>query len=239
MTLKPVSAERDGARGVDSIAGISSMAVRALLSDLAREYRDSRVAIESVGGVDAERRVREGEALDFIVLARDAIDRLAESGHVDPESRVDLARSGIAVAVRSGLPHFDIGSENALREAILASRSIGYSTGPSGRHLLALLERWGIANSMAARLVRAPAGVGVGTLLASGNAEVGFQQASEFLGVEGIEVIGPLPDAIQSITVFCGATCASASRPDAARRFLEYLASPETSAAKRRYGMTP
>lgn len=218
------------------------MAVRAMLAELARAYtqRSSiEVAVESVGGVDAERRVRDGESFDFVVLARDAIDRLAASGHVDPASRTDLAHSGMAVAQRSGLPRPAVDSEDAVREAILASRKIGYSTGPSGRHLLGLLERWGVAKEMESRLVQAPPGVGVGLLVARGDADIGFQQGSEFMGVDGIEVLGPLPDPIQSTTVFAGAVCRSSAQPAAARDLLAWLASSETGEARRRHGMTP
>ncbi|MFO1302214.1 MAG: substrate-binding domain-containing protein [Burkholderiales bacterium] len=216
------------------------MAVRALLAELARDYEGrsgTPVKIESVGGVDAERRVREGEAFDFVVLARDAIDRLAASGSVDAASRVDIARSGMAIAIRSGLPHPAVASESHVRDAVTAARRIGYSTGPSGRHLMALLERWGIAADVQPRLVQAPPGVGVGALLARGDADLGFQQASEFLGVEGIDVLGHLPDAIQSMTTFAGATCGGASHRDAAAGFLAFAGSREAAETRRRHGM--
>ena len=217
------------------------MAVRALLAELAREHeRRSGVAVrvESVGGVDAERRVSEGEAFDFVVLARDAIDRLAASGRVDPGSRVDVARSGMAVAIRRNLPHPGVASESQVRDAVIVARKIGFSTGPSGRHLMALLERWGIAGEMQSRLVQAPPGVGVGSLVARGDADLGFQQASEFQGVDGIDVLGPLPDPIQSTTVFAGAVCAAAKDPAAARDFLAFACSGEAAGARQRQGMS-
>ncbi|MFO1310714.1 MAG: substrate-binding domain-containing protein [Burkholderiales bacterium] len=216
------------------------MAVRAMLAELAHLY-EARTAVpvrvESVGGVDAERRVRDGEALDFVVLARDAIDRLASAGRVDPDSRVDLALSRMAVAIRDGIPRPAIDSEEGVRDAILAARTIGYSTGPSGRHLMDLLARWGIDGAVASRLVQAPPGIGVGALLARGDADIGFQQASEFLGVQGIEVLGPLPDAIQSVTVFAGAVGTNAASPGAARDFLAWLASDAAAGAKQRNAM--
>lgn len=217
------------------------MAVRALLSDLARDYgmRNARpVEVESVGGVDAERRVQEGEAFDFVVLARDAIDRLAALGRVDSTSRVDVARSGMAVAIREGLPRPAIATESDVRDAVIRARAIGYSTGPSGRHLMALLDRWGLAADVRGRLVQAPPGIGVGTLIARGDADIGFQQASEFIGIDGIATLGPLPDAIQSTTVFAGAVGGAAAEPAAARAFLAFLASGESAPARRRQGMT-
>ncbi len=217
------------------------MAVRALLAELARDYQQRTsiaVAVESVGGVDAERRVQEGAAFDFVVLARDAIDRLASSGRVDPGSRVDVACSGMAVAIRHGLPRPAIASEADVREAVRAARMIGYSTGPSGRHLMALLERWGLASEMQPRLVQAPPGIGVGMLIARADADLGFQQASELLGIDGIDLLGPLPESIQSVTVFAGAVCSAASRRDAARDFLAFCASQEADTARSRQGMT-
>jgi molybdate transport system substrate-binding protein len=221
---------------MSAIAGISSMAMRHVLADLAAEYErrsSQRVALESMGGVDAMRRVESGEAFDFAVLAAASIEKLAAAGRVG--SRADLARSGIAIAVREGAPHPDIGSEDAVRNAVSAARAVGYSTGPSGRYLLRLFERWGIA----ARLVEAPPGVPVAALVARGDAEIGFQQLSELMHERGIEVVGSLPAAIQEITIFSGAVCASASQPAAAKTLLAFLASPETAAIKRGHGMEP
>jgi molybdate transport system substrate-binding protein len=126
-----------------------------------------------------------------------------------------------------------------VREAVLAARSIGYSTGPSGVYLTRLFERWGIAERIAARIVQAPPGVAVGTLIARGEVELGFQQMSEMIGVEGIDVLGMLPPQIQTLTVFEGAICANANAPQLARAFLAFLASPDADGAKVRHGMEP
>jgi molybdate transport system substrate-binding protein len=224
------------------IAGISSMATRGLLTELAHDYEkrsDRHVTIESIGGVDALRRVQSGEAFDFVVLAAEAIERLAREGHVDPASRVDLARSGVAIAVASGAPRPDIDSEESLREAVLAARTVGYSTGPSGVHLARMFQRWGIAKEIAPRIVQAPPGVAVGTLLARGEVALGFQQLSELVHVSGIDVIGPLPQEIQVTTVFSAAACTASTRLDVVAGFLAFLGSPDAAAAKRRHGMEP
>ena len=218
------------------------MATRHVLDDLARAFEarsGERVAIESVGGVAAFRRIEEREAFDLVVLASDAIERLAAAGRVDAKSRVRIARSGVAIAVASGAPHPSIDDEAAVREAVLAARSIGYSTGPSGVYLTRLFERWGIAERIASRIVQAPPGVAVGTLIARGEVELGFQQMSEMIGVAGIDVLGMLPPEIQTLTIFEGAICANASAPERARAFLEYAVSSESDATKARHGMEP
>lgn len=225
-----------------AVTGISSMATRPVLARLAAAYeRDTgaRVAITSVGGVDAARRVRDGEPFDVVVLASDAIERLAADGHVEPGSRVDVARSGIAVAVASGAPRPDIRTEAALRDAVLGAGRIGYSTGPSGTHLMRLFARWGIADAIAPRIVQAPPGVPVGALIASGDAELGFQQTSELMNVPGVAIVGALPDAVQAVTVFAAAVSAVAHDRAAAARFLAYLASQEAAHIKREHGMEP
>lgn len=226
----------------EPVTGISSMATRGLLAELSEAWArlgGQRVVIESVGGVAAARRVQEGEPFDIVVLAADALDRLAEAGRIDPESRVDVARSGVSVAVAAGAPRPDIGSEAAVRYAILAARSIGYSTGPSGTHLSRLFERWGIAGTIASRIVQAPPGVPVGTLVARGDVELGFQQSSELMHVAGIDVPGPLPPEIQIVTVFSAAICTASRQKDAAKALLSFLASPDADAAKLRHGMEP
>jgi len=227
---------------VDVITGISSMAMRDVLAELGDVYEQKSgqpVVIVSVGGVDAARRVGEGEAFDFVVLATDAIEKLAADRRVDPGSRTDLARSAVAIAVAERTTPPDISSESATREAVLRARSIGYSTGPSGAHLVRLFERWGIADEVAARIVQASPGVPVGTLVARGDVEIGFQQLSELMHVPGINVVGLLPPEIQSTTVFSAALCTASNCPAAAKMLLSFLASPQADAAKRRHGMEP
>lgn len=216
------------------------MATRLLLAELAADYerrQGVKVSIESVGGVDAAQRVQAGEPFDVVVLASDAIDKLAAGGHVLAGSRVDIVRSEVAVAVKAGAAVPDIGSEEALKAAVLAAPSIGYSTGPSGTALLKLFDRWGVAQELEDRLVQAPPGVPVGSLVARGDIALGFQQRAELIHLEGIRIVGAMPQPVQITTVFSGAVCAASPQPDAVRRLLDFMASPGTADAKRRQGM--
>ena len=218
------------------------MATRQVLAELVAGFEavsGVSVAIESVGGVDAAKRVQAGEAFDVVILASDAIDKLIAAGHLQPGSRVDLVRSGVAAAVREGAPLPDLGSEEAVRSAVLAARSISFSTGPSGVALAKLFERWGIAEQIRARTVQAPPGVPVASLVASGEVELGFQQLSELLGVAGIAIAGPLPAEIQITTVFSAGISVHTAQADAVRAMLAHMTAPQTADAKRRQGMEP
>jgi molybdate transport system substrate-binding protein len=216
------------------------MATRTLLAELSAQYEQRsghRVVLESVGGVDAARRIDAGEAFDFVVLAASAIDKLAATGRVVPGTQVDIARSRIAIAVPAGTQHPDVASELAVRNATLAARRIGYSTGPSGEHLAKLLQRWAISDAVASRMVKAPPGVPVAALIARGEADIGFQQLSELQNVPGVDVAGTLPPEIQELTVFTGAVCASSVRRDAAAALLDFCGSSQAGAIKRKHGM--
>jgi molybdate transport system substrate-binding protein len=218
------------------------MATKAVLAELTRAFEartGQSMRVESAGGVEVARRVRAGEPFDVVALARDAIDPLLATGHLAAGSAVDLAHSAVAVAVRAGAPRPDIADEDALRRAVLAARTIGASTGPSGVALARLFERWGIATEIEDRIVTPPPGVPVGTYVADGRVELGFQQLSELARLDGIDVIGPLPPGIQIVTTFSAAVGAAARLPDAARALTAFMASPAAANAKRRHGMEP
>jgi molybdate transport system substrate-binding protein len=221
------------------IRGISSMATRQVLGELAAQFSQRsgvEVVIESVGGVDAARRVAAGECFDVVMLASDAIDRLIAAGHL-AAPRVDLVRSPMAVAVREGAARPDISSGDAVKRAVEAAARLAYSTGPSGAHLQRLFERWGMAEAAQSRLVQAPPGVPVGVLVADGRAEIGFQQWSELMHQPGIVVLGTLPEDIAFITTFSAALPAHAG--PATYRWLDFASSPAAAETKRRHGMEP
>lgn len=225
-----------------SLTLISSMATRPVLTELIQAYQqhaDVAVTLESVGGVDAAKRVAQGEPFDAVALGSDAIDRLIAEGHLLPGSRVDIVRSGVAVAVRAGAPRPDIGSEAAVKAAVLAAPTVGYSTGPSGLALAVLFERWGIAQEVQARLVVPPPGTPVGALIARGEVALGFQQLSELMHLTGIDVLGPLPPAIQIETIFAGGVTTVSPQAAAARALLAFLAADGVAEIKTRHGMAP
>ena len=218
------------------------MATKAVLTELTRAFEartGQAVALESVGGVEVARRAQAGEAFDVVALSADAIEKLVTTGHLAAGSALDLAYSPVAVAVRAGARRPDIGDEDAVRRAVLAARTIGTSTGPSGIALGRLFERWGIATELRDRIVTPPPGVPVGAFVASGQVELGFQQLSELAHLEGIDVLGPLPPAIQIVTTFAAAVGTAARQPEAAHALIAFLASPAAAEAKRRHGMEP
>ena len=250
MSLAPAAQRNENGNESDNgndsgtrvlVTALSSMATKAVLAELTRAFEECSghtVALKSVGGVDAVERVRAGQPFDVVALARDAIETLTAEGYLVGKP-VDLVHSSVAVAVRAGAPRPDITDEEAVRRAVLAAGTVGTSTGPSGRALAKLFERWGIATEIRGRLVTAPPGIPVGALVASGRVELGFQQLSELCGLEGIEVLGPLPSPIQIVTTFSAAVGATGRQADAARDLIAFLASTAAAEAKRRHGMEP
>jgi molybdate transport system substrate-binding protein len=170
------------------------------------------------------------------VLASDVIDKLLAEGRLSGE-RLDIVKSGIAVAVRAGSSKPDIGNEEAVRRAVANARTISYSTGPSGNYLEETFARWGILEDLRSRIVVPPPGIPVASLVADGAAELGFQQYSELMNRPGIEVLGPLPPAIQSMTFFSGGVSSTCSRPTLAKALLDFMASPAVSDIKIKYGL--
>jgi molybdate transport system substrate-binding protein len=219
---------------------VSSMATRELLAALTARYEQEfahQVITEAAGGVDVAKRVAAGEAVDVVVLAANAIDKLIASGKLLP-GRIDIVQSGIAMAVRAGAPVPPAATEEDVRRAVLAASTLGYSTGPSGQYLESLFDRWNIMHQIRDRIVTAPPGVPVGSLVAEGTVALGFQQLSELMNLKGISLVGPLPDSIQSMTVFSGAVGASSDLQEAARSLLAFMARPAVAQLKVAHGMS-
>lgn len=223
-----------------TITGISSMATRQVLNELADRCANHTLVIEATGGVDAAKRVKAGEAFDLVILADNVIRELEGEGHVLAGSRVAFVRSSMAVAIRAGAPQPDISNGEALQAALMGARSIGYSTGPSGLHLLTVLKSWGLdAAAEPKRFVQAKPGIPVASLVASGEAEIGIQQLSELQGEPGIEVLGLVPPPVQSVTTFSIGIGARSPHIEAARAVIAYLNAAEADETKRCTGMEP
>jgi molybdate transport system substrate-binding protein len=188
-----------------------------------------------------------GEPADVVITTRAALDELAASGRIVGDSIRTIALSPIGVAVRAGAARPDIRTVAAFRDALLRAQSIAYAdpaTGsPSANHFVKVLERLGVAEALKAktRLIRAVPGtvVVVCEAVKAGEAEIGVQQISEIVGVEGVELVGSLPDDLQLLTPFCGAIAAQAADAQAARALMAYLTSSAVAPAIEACGMRP
>jgi molybdate transport system substrate-binding protein len=198
-----------------------------------------KVATAWAGSVDIMKRMQAGETFDLVIMPGASIDELIKLGKVVAGSRVDLARSGIGVAVRAGAPKPDISSGEALKRALLTASSIAYSSSASGVYLAGLFQRMGIADALKPRIKQSPPGVPVGELIARGEVEIGFQQVSELLPVAGIDFLGPLPVEIQHFTVFSGGLHIGAKEPQAAKSLINFIKAPAAVPIIKKSGMEP
>ncbi len=192
------------------------------------------------GGTDAiAKRVASGEVFDIVLIAAQNIDKLAQEGKLVVGSRTDFARSGVGIAVRSGLARPDVGTSEALRRAVLAAGSVAYSSGPSGLYIVELFKKLGVYDQVKDKVRQPPSGASVGELIARGEAELGFQQISELVNVKGIDFLGPLPAEVQNFTVYSAGLHMASPAPDAAKTFIRLLAAPEAAGSIKKIGMDP
>jgi molybdate transport system substrate-binding protein len=200
--------------------------VKSVLLELIPSFeraRDTKLAV-TWGSTLALLKDLESGGGDVAILTAEAIDDLIKQGKVKPGSRVDLARSGIGVAVCKGAKRTDIASPEALNRALLAAKNVAHSkTGLSGIYFPTVLDRLGIAEEMKAKIVMPDAGTPVGELVAKGEAEIGIQQISELLPVAGIDIVGPLPPPLQKITIFSGGVLTAAKEASLAAALLAFL----------------
>ncbi len=184
-------------------------------------------------------RLERGEPADVLIMVGYALGDLVTKGKVIADSRVDLVKSPIGVAVKSGAPRPDIGSADSLKQALLAAKSIAYSDSASGVYVSTeMFARLGIADEMKDKAKKIPA-TPVGEIVARGDAEIGFQQISELLPVAGVDIVGPLPSELQKITVFSAGIATVSKEPDAGKALIKFLASPTASAAIVKGGLEP
>jgi molybdate transport system substrate-binding protein len=221
---------------------IASAAVKEAVADLIPAFESMsghKVTAIWAGTEAITKRIRGGEVVDIVLIAAPNIDTLIAEGKVVAGSRADVAKSGIGVAVRAGQPKPDISSAAAVKAAVLAARSVAYSSGPSGFYLADLFRKMGIADQIKDKVKQTPSGVQVGQVVARGEADLGFQQVSELLHLAGIDYLGPLPADIQHTTVFSAGLHTVAPAPDAAEALTKFLTGPEAAAAVKRSGMEP
>jgi molybdate transport system substrate-binding protein len=184
-------------------------------------------------------RLARGEPLDVVIMVGYALGDLIKQGKVIPESRVDLARAGIGVVVRAGAPHPDVSSVEALKQALLAAKSIAYSDSASGVYIQnEMFKKLGLADQVAGKARMIPAEP-VGAVVARGEAEIGFQQISELKPIGGIDLVGPLPPEVQIYTVFSGGVVSASHKPEEAAALLRFLASPDAAPVMADSGMEP
>ena len=182
-------------------------------------------------------RLERGEEIDVVIMAAPALQELIKQGKVMPGSRVDLIKSYIGMAVKAGAAKPDISTVEALKQTLLAAKSIAYSDSASGVYLSTeLFPKLGIAEQIRGKSKKIEADP-VGGVVASGEFEIGFQQISELLPVKGIDIVGPLPEGAQRITVFSAGIPTTAKHPEAARALIKWLASPAAYAAIRNSGV--
>jgi molybdate transport system substrate-binding protein len=219
---------------------LCTIGVKPALPEVVAEFERTtghKVSIVWGNAATLKSRYLEGESADVAILTAAAIDDLAKAGKVIG-GRVDLARSGIGLAVKAGAPKPDISSPEALKRALLAAKSVGYSTqGASGVHFVKVIEQLGIAAEVKAKH-KETTGV-VGELIAAGEAEIGVQQIPELAAVPGVDVIGPLPGDLQIITVFSAALDANAKDNEAAKAFVKFVATPASAATYKAKGLDP
>lgn len=217
------------------------MATRGVLAALTAEgdLGLGHLDVHSAGGVEVARRLREGEVADVVVLASDAIEALIRDGVVGGRTAAPLFRSDVVVGVAQGAPIPDLRTVESLIAALRRSQRIGYSTGPSGSALLALVETWGLTERLADKWVQAPPGMPVARLLAGGAVELGFQQRSELAGAPGVTVVGPMPPGAEIVTTFTGAVPTVSEHPAEAADALARLADPAAHEIIRRHAFAP
>lgn len=231
-----------GAANAAEIKVLSTQATEQAYRELAPQFEKTsghKLTTIFTGTLGVQKRIAAGETYDIILMAGPAIDAFIKAGTIVPGSRIDIARSGVGVAVKAGAQKPDISTTEAVKKTLLAAKSIGYSTGPSGVYLTSLLQRLGVADAVKDKLKQTPTGVFVGNIVASGEAEIGFQQVSELAHFPGVDFVGPLPADIQEITVFSAGLQVGTKDAEAAKAWLKFLTAPEHAAAFTSRGLTP
>jgi molybdate transport system substrate-binding protein len=218
---------------------IASNAVKEALTDLVPRFEAAsgyHVTTIWGGTLDISQRIRDGEVVDLVILSSERIDALIAEGRLNAGSRIDIARSGIGVAVPAGARRPDVSSAAALEASLLATRRVVLSSGPSSVYLADLFRQMGIAGAINVHQIGP--GLSVAAALARREGDIGFTQVSELVGREGIDFVGPLPTDVQHLTIWSAGLHVAAPAGEAARMLTGFLTAPEAATAFRQCGMT-
>jgi molybdate transport system substrate-binding protein len=219
---------------------LASGAVKEAALELFPQFEKSSgntVAVTWAGTVDIKKKIAAGEVFDLIIVASPELDTFAKDGKIVAGSKVDLVRSSVGIAVKAGAAKPDLKSSDDLKQTLLAAKSVGYSTGPSGVYLVSLFEKMGIASEIKAKAKVTQPGVPVATLIRNGDAEIGFQQVSELIHEAGIDFIGPIPADVQKITVFSSGVQTGAKAQIEARALQKFLTAPAAAPVIKKHGL--
>ncbi len=224
------------------ISVLSSTAMREVLEELVPAFERAsghKVTINFQSGVNVSAKVREGAMADLVITAGPALDELAKEGKVVAGSRVDFVRAMVGVAVRAGAKKPDIRTPEAFKSTLLAAKSIGYSKGPSGIHLMSVMQRLGVADELKPKLVQPELGQRVGAMVAKGDVEIGVQQINELLPIPGIDFVGPLPSELQTALIYSTGLPATAKEREASAALVKFLTSEAALPVFKKLGMEP
>jgi molybdate transport system substrate-binding protein len=219
--------------------------VQELLLALAPDFERAsghKLSVRIEAGSAIPAKIKAGEDADLVIAGDGTIDALVKAGKIPDANRRNVLLSGVGVAVRAGAPKPDISTPEKLKTALLAAKSVAYSTGatrgPSGRHFASVIARLGIAEQLKPKTVLVEVGP-VGAVVAKGEAEIGAQQVSELLAVSGVDVVGPLPGDLQQALIYTSGIPSNARNAEAARTFVEFLTSEAAASEIRKKGLEP
>ena len=221
---------------------LASGAVKEAYTELVPQFEKSsgnKVTITWAGTNDIKKKIEAGEVYDVIVIAAPQMDGFVKDGKIAAGSKLDLVKSGVGVAVKAGAPKPDVSSADALKRALVAAKSVGYSQGPSGVYMASLFEKMGIADQIKAKAKITTPGVPVANMIRNGEAEIGFQQVSELIHETGIDFIGALPNDVQKITTFSGGIHSASKEQAAAKALQTFLAAPARADTLKKHGLSP
>jgi molybdate transport system substrate-binding protein len=224
---------------------LSSNATKTLLEDIGPMFEKAsghKVTLGFGTSQQVAKRMDAGETADLVVITPEAIAQLIKQGKVAPGTQIEIARSLIGIAVKRGAPKPDIGTPDALRKTLLAAKSVTFSapsTGASsGVHTAKMFERLGIADQMTPKYVLGD-GSSTGPIVARGEAEMAIQQISALKPHPGVEIVGPLPDDLQLVTILSAGIGTTAKELGTVKAFIAYLSTPEAIAVIKAKGLEP